>query len=334
MYANSNETRVLRLGWVADREDVTNTGTCIAIARPTSWMNVRGLFNAHHRQMAGTLRRESRPGVMVFVLGGAEIEGCLWLSATDDLRAATIGRHSCADLYLPMEAGLSLRHCLVLVRRVGDGVRVHVVDLSSTAGLRLEDGQEARAVEADGHFFLRVPGAVIACFPTGVPLPWDPDAMPAFGSLAAREGVPLLQVPRPIWRAQFVPEESSRMTVCPAPIAAGPVGLLEPRDVLAGFLTLASPIGHERLPVGLSALDRGVVVGRSNRCAGTRALSHDSVSRVHALLLRRDGHVFLADAGSTNGIWLGEEEIKCTRVVPHAEYHLGERASLAWAPAG
>ena len=100
----------------------------------------------------------------------------------------------------------------------------------------------------------------------------------------------------------------------------------------AGALTFASPCGRGRMPVGLSALDRGIVIGRYGRCAGTRALRHDSVSRVHALLIRRDGRLFLADAGSTNGVWLGEEEIKCGQVVPGAEYHLGEHASLTWEP--
>ncbi len=331
MASTSNETRVLRLGWVADGEEATNSGTRY-LAAPKGWLNVRGLFNAHHRQMAGLLGREHRPGVMVFVLGIHEIQGCLWLAATDELRSATVGRHGCADLYLPTDASLSLRHCLVLARRVGDGVRVHVVDLSSTAGLQLETCETVSAIDADGHFFLRVPGAVIACFPTGVELPWDPDAMPPFANLAARRIAAKLEAPQAIWAAEHRACRESTVTACDGPVSAEPAELLEDGEAPAGILTLDSPTGREELPVGLSALDRGVVLGRYDRCAGRRALSHGSVSRVHALIVRRDESVFIADAGSTNGIWLGEEAVRCARLAPGLQYHLGEDASLIWEP--
>jgi len=73
-----------------------------------------------------------------------------------------------------------------------------------------------------------------------------------------------------------------------------------------------------------------VLIGRSSRCSGSRALTHGSVSRVHALLIRRDGRILLADAGSTNGIWRDGEQVKCAGVEHGVEYCLGEHASLRW----
>jgi len=237
--ASSNETRVLRVGWSAEGEEAANDGTRYRSLR-AGWLNVKGVFNAHQRQLAGLLRREQRPGLMVFVLGPTEVEGCLWLAATDEPRCATIGRHFNADLYLPTEEALSLRHCLVLVRRVGDGIRVHAVDLGSTAGMQLETGEPARAVEADGHFFLRVPGAVIGCFPTGVELPWNPSAVPAFTTLKGRHVVAALEQPEPIWR-QHDSGRESRVTTFAGPVGVSPSELLENGEVPAGILALDSP---------------------------------------------------------------------------------------------
>ncbi|HEY3448656.1 MAG TPA: FHA domain-containing protein [Myxococcales bacterium] len=323
-------TRIVRLGLLTDREEATNSGTRVAGLRVSHWLSIHSVFNAHQREMAAVLSRERRPGVMVFLLTPNYVEGSCWLAATDGLRAGTLGRHGCVDLHVPRESGLSLRHCLFLVRRAGEGVLTHVVDLSSAAGLRLEDQRTVRALAADGPFFLHVPGAVIASFPTGGPLPWDPDAMPAFDSLAPRRILSRLERAPVLQRARLARESS--VTVIPGPVLVEAGTLLEPGEVAAGELLLASREGRERLAVGYSALDRGVVIGRDDRCAGGSALSHRGISRVHALLIRRDERLFLADAGSTNGTWRGEEEVKCARLQDRSEYLLGGFAALSWNP--
>jgi hypothetical protein len=50
------------------------------------------------------------------------------------------------------------------------------------------------------------------------------------------------------------------------------------------------------------------------------------------VLVRRDGALFLADAGSTNGLWLGEQRVRCARLRPGVEYSLSFDASLVWDP--
>jgi len=322
-------TRIVRLGLLTDRDEATNSGTCIGHLRRSQWLSVRSVFGAHQRAMAAVLLREKRPGLVVFLLTPADVEGWCWLAATDELRAGTLGRHGCVDLHVPREAGLSLRHCLFLVRRAGGRVLTHVVDLNSTSGLRLEDGRSVSAFAADGPFFLQVPGALIACFPTGGAPPWDTEAMPAFDSLAPRRILSRLESGPSL---AHVGQRESSVTVVPGPLLVQAGQLLLPGEVAAGELLLASREGRERLRVGLSALDRGVVLGRYDRCAGGSALSHPGISRVHALLVRRDERLHLADAGSTNGVWLCEEEIKCARVVERAEYRLGAFASLSWTP--
>jgi uncharacterized RDD family membrane protein YckC len=67
--------------------------------------------------------------------------------------------------------------------------------------------------------------------------------------------------------------------------------------------------GHEVYP-----LDRPrAVVGRSRSCE--IRLKEDTVSRLHAALVWRDGVLILEDLGSSNGTWLNGESVKEPRVV-------------------
>ncbi|MBI5543742.1 MAG: FHA domain-containing protein, partial [Deltaproteobacteria bacterium] len=160
----------------------------------------------------------------------------------------------------------------------------------------------------------------------------DPQSLQPFESLAPRASSTRVEPPRPRFRASAPRDDVSSIITRLGPIQVGADEVLQAGEVPAGRLTLHSPEGHERLAVGFAALDRGVVLGRSTRCAGHEALSEDGISRVHAILLRRDGTIFLADAGSKNGTWQGETELRCTRLVPKTEYRLGLNATLKWEP--
>lgn len=328
------ETRVVKLDPEARRRLAFNLGTVArSLVAPPPPLDVRSLFVAHHRQLERALGEQARPGVFAFLLGPAGVQGSLWLSATEALRAGTIGRHGQTDLYLPDECRLSLRHCLVLVRRLGDGVRIHVVDLGSTAGLLDEALRPVQAVDADGHFFLHLPGSVLAFFPTGAPLPWDPGHRAPFESLAPRVPTEHAAPPGPRWGASSSRDTLTSVLAREGPLVAG-AGLLRRDEASVGRLVFRSGEQLQRTVVGRAALDRGVVIGRDERCAGSEVLSDDNVSRVHALLLRRDGQTFLADAGSTNGTWQGGAEIHCAHVDGGGRFELGEsgHSSVAWEP--
>jgi hypothetical protein len=86
-----------------------------------------------------------------------------------------------------------------------------------------------------------------------------------------------------------------------------------------------------RAPVGLAALDRGVLFGRYERCVGS-SLCDANVSRVHALLVARAGELVMLDTGSTNGLFRAQREVSCEPVVPRAWYDLAGRAMVRWTP--
>lgn len=79
------------------------------------------------------------------------------------------------------------------------------------------------------------------------------------------------------------------------------------------------------------ALEAGIVLGRYDRCVGCGTEAHDNVSRVHSVLIAIDGSVFIADAGSTNGTWLGEREVKCAPVAQGSSFTIGN-LKVSWIP--
>ncbi|HET9719162.1 MAG TPA: FHA domain-containing protein [Solirubrobacteraceae bacterium] len=90
---------------------------------------------------------------------------------------------------------------------------------------------------------------------------------------------------------------------------------------------LGAPVGRAQDPLPLLALDWGcepqeLLVGRSSCC--DLVLSHPTVSRRHARLIRRDGCWVLQDLGSTNGSHLNGRSVGRCQLRPGDELWLGE----------
>jgi FHA domain len=116
------------------------------------------------------------------------------------------------------------------------------------------------------------------------------------------------------------------------PQEPGPEPVLGPGEAVEGHLLIVNGGAEERLPVGAKALERGIILGRYSRCSGDTSVMTDLVSRVHAVVISVDDQVHIIDAGSTNGIVVGEAEVKCAPVESGATYSLG-RMLVRWEPA-
>lgn len=260
--------------------------------------DVSRLFEARQRMMASAVKEERRPGLFVFA---AHFDfghvGRLWLEASEAPRAGFIGRHDHVDLALPLDDALSLRHLMFVVRKRADDVELTAVDLSSSSGLQLESGDAVRRVSTAGPLVLCASDFVFFCIPTGQPLPWNPGAERPWGSFTPRQ-------PR-------------------APTARQ---LADAR--IEGTVELGSAFGFQLTALTRGALERGVLVGRATRCDVVTPL--ESISRVHAVLLRLDGEVYLFDAGSTNGTWRLDREVKREPLQHGVVLMLGAELTLCW----
>ncbi|MBS2031758.1 MAG: FHA domain-containing protein [Deltaproteobacteria bacterium] len=71
-----------------------------------------------------------------------------------------------------------------------------------------------------------------------------------------------------------------------------------------------------------SLLSEGILVGRYARCnLSSRGLGR--MSRVHALLVVRDGELWALDLASTNGITVGGREVQAGRLVGGTQLECG-----------
>lgn len=277
----------------------SNGVTRVSTLRMEAGASAESLFRDKQRMMASAIQEEARPGLFVFAAHQRFGHVArLWLEATPSPRAGLIGRHDEVDLALPLDDTLSLRHLMFVVRRRADGVRYAAIDLESHSGLQLESGQSARLVESTGPLILSASDFVFFCFPTGRPAPWDRDS-------------------RDPWRT-LAPRRSSRLVPSHLP----------PNDTIAGRVELASPTGVVAVAVGGAALLRGLLVGRAERCDVVTPV--ETVSRVHVVLLRLEDELFVVDAGSTNGTWRGDRELKAAPLRDSDVLRLGEEVSLCW----
>jgi hypothetical protein len=95
--------------------------------------------------------------------------------------------------------------------------------------------------------------------------------------------------------------------------------------------------GRTRLvrPVGATALDRGILLGRYDRCHfGPAPSTEDSqVSRVHILLIRDQEDVLAIDTASTNGSRINGEYQKFKVLEEGDEIELGDGMRFLWSTA-
>jgi hypothetical protein len=290
-------------------------------------------FNANQAELARTLAQLSAPGLAMFVVSPQGLVGHSWSARTDVLRSVSIGRHSFCQFALDASEFVSLRQVLVLVGRTSDPWRARVIDLSTQWGFTDDEGRIHRHVAFERVGVLGLPGFWLYFVETGKPLPWNGKAASPWDTLVARtyqaaSGAERARVRRPMVA------EVSRVTSYGAPLSFTSRELLRPDEEAAGVLLVQAEEGVARLPVGAAALERGVLLGRDDRCGALGFRLSSQVSRVHALVLGIDGEVFIADTGSTNGLWEGSRRQRLARMETGRSFGLGrDDAVVQWSPA-
>ncbi|HEY3235219.1 MAG TPA: FHA domain-containing protein [Polyangiaceae bacterium] len=258
--------------------------------------------------------------------------------------AAIVGRHTACNLSVPDKYHeVSLRHVLVLVRAISrDEVRIRVIDLNTEGGFFDESGRTLRAVAAEGSVFLRIGRLTLLLLVT------DPDDGPPDDAHDAYDCIPervFLEeesglFKRPGFRAGADRtlalgvrhlQGGSRATIVTA--QAEPVfscrALPEHDEAIAGTVRL----GHDespRQPVGLSALRRGIMFGRYERCDLASRDWSDRISRVHFMLIDDHGDTLGVDLASSNGTFRKGERVKVCKLSGDDKVTLAGSIEVGW----
>jgi hypothetical protein len=282
--------------------------------------------------------------LLVAVLHGHEVEAYLHVGlddpGTEVPEFVVVGRHSACDLRLGRDDSISLRHMVISAHRRGNELRVRLLDLGTDAGMVTEDGQRCLSLGADGAAFVGLGPYQLFALPTGAlaPLPWGATAADTWAAIPERvyldrraAGASLDRAPRV--RLVGRGDRRSIATLILDPPTALRAHRLAPgaRGPRAGRLRLCVGPASESYDVHAADLERGLLVGRYDRCAF--GAEDDRLSRVHLLLVRDGDACWAVDTASSNGTTVAGVRIRQQRLVAEIDLCLARTITLLWTSA-
>lgn len=230
------------------------------------------------------------------------------------------GRHTSCDHILLGDEFVSLRHVLLRSVPRDDGpAALRVLDLHTTAGFRIPGKDGERSILAEGPVAIGLGSHALVAFPTGgEPPPSElPEAhlvssappAPSPSRGLASSHIPSAEGDGP-YRSPGRPPRSmavSRVTMFPRAVMVGEA-LSPSLSRLTGgrvAITLESAGRSATVTVSREDLERGVLIGRSEKCVSEelRRITAVGTSRVHVLLILEDRRIVAYDLASTQGTW-------------------------------
>jgi len=305
--------------------------------------DIRELLNSHRS-----------PGLALLVEGADGLEATAWIPAEEDgINPVIVGRHSTAEIFLPSDPALSLRHLAVIVRRAADGgACFRVLDLRTPTAFEDEHGQSLRALESAGPTMVRCASYALLLVPTtdsGEPWPDDTDAawrlvpervyldsVSADPGSWSRPGGVVVRASRPHGDSgagtTSVVTFPGPMFLSPAPAEAE----ASASDAVAarGEIRIRSSSSGGSLLLDAEAARRGALIGRYHRCDGfgLPCMGSHVLSRVHLLVVESQSGLWAIDTASKNGSWHGHEAIRRMRLEPGRRLSLAKQVTVEWCP--
>jgi hypothetical protein len=307
-----------------------------AALRPPSALGARPAFLAAHERLRDLAEAATGPALVIAAVDSRArvVDACL----VRDRTALVIGRHSECGLRLS-NAAVALRQIALLARHDGDRMQVHLWDLNTEHPFSTEDGAATSALVSDGPVYLAteeyvlwiVPSQVLSTLPERARDAWE--ALPERHFLDRRS--PSRRPPARRWveerSADRFGDHITHVTMCAPPLLLQQSE--DARDAVPeigwGVLRLASGAQKARHPVSAERLERGVLLGRYERC-GLTIGGMDSVSRVHLLVVRIGDEVWAIDTASTNGVQRRGQHVSAVLLDAQDELVLARSLSVSW----
>lgn len=287
-----------------------NSGTTVGthIPKPPGPETYRELIGAHPAAIRNLAEQHPMAGLALLAIDrqDGQIAAKYWIPAHEDRpEALVVGRHTCCDVSLQGDGGLSLRHLLVIIRPLGGKVSpvFRVMDLRTSFGFFDADRHCRQALETEGPTCLQCGRFVLFLFPTG----------------------------RGLLR-EVTHEDTSTGQRLQGPHRAS----LQPADpgVLLGRIELSCRGSVQTITVTRAAAERGILIGRYERCDNdpVTVLDDRGISRVHAAVLLVDGRLYVFDTASYNAMGPpGEKNVRIADLALIPTLQLGDNiAHLTW----
>ena len=317
----------------AERNERTRVVSPAELGALTHPLSARAAFLVAHERLAVLASAATRPSIAVLAVDAqARVFDSRLLG---DGAALIVGRHSQCGLQLPSST-VSLRHLAVLVQHERGRPMVQVRDLATGVPFLTEDGVRNAAVVADGPLYVSVAGYALWFVPVDADRPTaTPEA--AFAALGERTFVDRRapEPPRPAPRAHRVTQppppgdapEHSAVTSLGPPLLLGDGD--EP-EIGWGVLRIQHGQYREKRAVTAERLERGILLGRYERCGLVLSTAASTISRVHALLLRIGAAVWLVDTASTNGVFRAGAPVVAEQLRDDDSFTLSRSVTVEW----
>ncbi len=298
------------------------------ISTPPPGIDPRVLFLGAYPRFSPLCRSVEEPGLAVIAVDdatGSLIGSCGIRPQLGRPVIATVGRHERCDLVL-WDASVALRHLAILVEPVtswehGTDIHYRVFDLRTTLGIQDEQGRTLRGFRADGAAIIHCGRHTLFLLPLGDRTDWPEsagdawDMLPERVYLDERDSVPSRRV------------RNASLIFRTAPLH-DTIDLIA-ADWIAN-LEVEQRTRNGALAVGRAALQRGVLIGRYDRCDLPGA-QDNTLSRVHALLVEVAGRRVIADLSSLYGLGLVDSpRSRLLELVDASRIWLGRGTRLTW----
>jgi len=323
------------------REQAPNLRTMIIdLAEPAAPLpSFHDLFVAHYARVREVCEGYRRAGVALIAVDSGEVVATACVAAKPGtINTAVIGRHGMCDLFLEGDPSLSLRHLTLILYPLEGGadVRFRLVDLRTATSFCDERGRRLEALEAEGPVFIRCGEHAIFIMPTSEDeTPWPERPEQGWACVPERVYLDDAVAEPDRWlrrrlRGQ-VPEESNdkrRRTLVQS--VRGPARarrkLVVDGETAIGELEVESEGAQSLITVGPSAAREGMLLGRYERCdtEGLAVLADGRISRVHLMIIAINERLYAIDTASSNGVWLGPDEVRAVALEDGARLMLGE----------
>jgi hypothetical protein len=218
-----------------------------------------------------------------------------------------LGRHEQARLQHESE-DVSLRHVAIAVAPSSTAAAplLRVWDLVTGRPFKTEDGMPTKAITADGPVFATVGAIFIAIIPlSSLPKKLPLGTLALWHSLPERkvisrvaEGSVVESLPPAKAKAKPVVKRRTTMVTRVGPVS-GPMDC--PPELAVAELRLATSAGSRRYRISMEALERGILIGRYERCLNLGGDEISVLSRVHLLISKIGLDVVAIDTASTFG---------------------------------
>jgi hypothetical protein len=247
----------------------------------------------------------------------------------DDGEHAVLGSHPRCRLRVIADPGLSTRHAVVALARRGDGAALQAWAVGPS-GLRTADGTSWGTLLTAGPVAFAIGATRVFAFATGPgAAAWTGEPATTWAALPPRR--PPVGTVFPVRPGVSFDGDDPTAAIDPAQ-AGLRVRALRMGGEVIGVLQLDLGELRAHVPVTDVGLERGVLLGRADRCdAGGRFAG---LSRIHALLVARDGEVWLYDASSHNGLAVEGRPVTRCRLDGEAVVSLGRALTVTWQARG